>query len=90
MDRFIGQIDTDVTGVWQITTLCLVAQMMNGVFVLITNVNVPCLCKHTHARFEDHMFKICLLRWSQFCTRGSVSEENVAVCSAVVNNGLDS
>jgi len=67
MDRFIGQIDTDVTSAWQITTLCLIAQMMNRVFVLIANVNVPCLCKHTHAHFKGHIFKICLLT-SYFCS----------------------
>ena len=47
MDRFIGQIDTDISP-WRITTLCLVAQMMNCVLVLVTNVNVSCLHTNTH------------------------------------------
>ena len=43
MDGFIGQINTNIPGTCWITILCLVAQVLNCVLVLITYVNVSCL-----------------------------------------------
>jgi len=38
--RFIGQINTNITSTCWIMILCLIAQMLNCVLVLVTYVNV--------------------------------------------------
>jgi len=49
MNRFIRQINADITSSWQITILCLVAEVMNGVLVVVTNINVSRLQSYTQA-----------------------------------------